>query len=92
MVGFTVFALLAAGWSQGATTSLNGRVTDPSGAAVPGARVTLLRPATGQTRSVTTNASGGYQFLALAPGQYRLTVSAHGFATTIQRSLTLLVN
>ncbi len=88
-VWFLAFGVLA--WGQ-ATSSLNGRVTDPSGAAVPGARVTLLRPATGQTRSVTTNASGGYQFLAMAPGQYRLTVSANGFATAVERRLTLLVN
>ncbi|MGH9506417.1 MAG: carboxypeptidase regulatory-like domain-containing protein, partial [Terriglobales bacterium] len=88
-VWFLAFGVLA--WGQ-ATSSLNGRVTDPSGAAVPGARVTLLRPTTGQTRSVTTNASGGYQFLAMAPGQYRLTVSAKGFATAVERRLTLLVN
>jgi hypothetical protein len=92
LAGAVVALLSIAAWSQAASTSLNGRITDPSGAAVPGARVTVLRPDTGLTRSVTTNAQGGYDFPALPPGNYRVTVRAHGFATTVQRSLELVVN
>ncbi len=92
LAGAVVFLLSIAAWSQAASTSLNGRITDPSGAAIPGARVTILRPDTGLARSVTTNAQGGYEFPALPPGNYRVTVRAHGFATTVQRSLELVVN
>ena len=51
-----------------ATTSLNGRVTDPTGAVIPGASVRLTLPATGAVRANTTDASGQYQFSQLAPG------------------------
>ncbi|MGH9534938.1 MAG: carboxypeptidase regulatory-like domain-containing protein [Terriglobales bacterium] len=92
VTALVAFAVVVTGWSQGGSASLNGRVTDPSGAAIPGARVTLLRPATQLSRAVTTNAQGGYEFPALPPGVYQVTVRAHGFATVINRNVTLLVN
>ncbi len=63
------------------TGDINGTVTDPTGAAVPNASVTLNNPATNIAQSTTTNAQGNYRFAFLAAGTYRLTVSANGFQT-----------
>ncbi|HEX8150394.1 MAG TPA: TonB-dependent receptor plug domain-containing protein, partial [Pyrinomonadaceae bacterium] len=64
---------------QGAT--LSGRVTDPRGAGLPGASVTLHERARTQVRlSTVTDAAGAYRFERLAPGEYILEVEARGFA------------
>jgi hypothetical protein len=59
--------------------SMNGTVTDPSGAVVPGATVKLTNPATQATRTATTNSTGFYTFTELPPGNYAVTVTATGF-------------
>jgi len=68
-------------WSQVATTSLRGTLSDPSGALVPGASLTLVRPDTGFTAKMTTNSGGAYIFQQLDPGAYELTAASAGFAT-----------
>ena len=75
-----------------ATTSLSGRVTDKSGAILPGASVRLTLIATSATRDNVTNASGEYQFSQLAPGRYNLTVSSPGFQSAEKTDLDLLVS
>lgn len=75
-----------------ATTSLNGRVTDHSGAVIPNAKVTLTSQATGAVREDATDASGQYQFAQVAPGQYTLNVSADGFASATRTNMELLVS
>jgi len=59
---------------------LTGTVTDPSGAVVSGATVTLKSDATGATRTTTTNATGAYRFALLPPGNYSVSVTAQGFS------------
>jgi carboxypeptidase family protein len=59
--------------------SLRGTVTDPQGAAVPGANVTLINTDTNQTMVSTSDPNGIYQFNALPPAPYRLTAEAQGF-------------
>lgn len=59
--------------------SVTGSVTDPTGAVIPGATVTLTNPATGDTRSVTSNSDGLYNFPGLNHGTYTLKVEAQGF-------------
>jgi hypothetical protein len=61
------------------TGTLRGQVTDPSGAVVTGARVTVAG-ADGQTRSARTDSKGGYEIGDLAPGTYTVSTSAKGFA------------
>jgi hypothetical protein len=77
-------------WAQVAGSgSIEGTVVDPSGAAVAGATVTATNVATGvQTVRQTTNA-GFFAISPLPPGQYRITVSASGFKTLTQESVTL---
>ena len=88
---FAVLALLAGLAAAQSTSSLNGSVTDPSGAAVAGASITLTDPATGSKRSTSSNASGLYQFLDVPPGDYRLEANATGFAAIVVPKVTLLV-
>jgi carboxypeptidase family protein len=61
------------------TGSITGAVTDPSGAAVSGAPVTLSNPERGINRTTTTNESGDYLFGAVGSGSYDLVVAAPGF-------------
>ena len=84
-------ALSALSFAQSATTSLRGTITDPKGALVVGAAVTLSDPATGLSRNFTTDAQGDYQFLELPPATYELLVKAQGFATVKNTGIKLLV-
>ena len=91
LVGF-LLAINAIVFAQSGTTSLRGTVTDPSQAAVSGARVTLANPERGFTRTVTTGDSGNYEFLQLQPGVYQLTVETPGFRKAEQKRVQLLVD
>lgn len=82
----------ASAWSQVGTTSVRGTVTDKSGAAVSGAHVTLANPALSLQREANTTAAGEYEFLALPPGTYGLSVTATGFRKYELNGLQLLVN
>src|SRR5207248_2938096 len=61
------------------TASITGTVTDPSGAAVAGAQVTVTSVEQGTGRTATANSSGEYLFAALPVGSYNMTVTAQGF-------------
>ncbi len=62
------------------TGDLTGTVTDPSGAVVSGATVTLKSDANGSIRTTTTGANGTYRFSLLSPGSFTVTVTASGFS------------
>ncbi|MBI3697021.1 MAG: carboxypeptidase regulatory-like domain-containing protein, partial [Acidobacteria bacterium] len=61
------------------TASIFGSVSDAQAAMVPGANVTLTNIATGQSRTATTDSSGGYSFPLLPVGTYSVTVEQTGF-------------
>jgi len=73
-------------------TSLGGTITDPTGAVIPNATVTLENVDTGLKRSTTSDPAGGYSFPQLAPGLYRVTATASGFRTVTIPNVRLLVN
>jgi outer membrane receptor protein involved in Fe transport len=73
------------------TGSITGTVTDPSGAAVSGARVTLSSPERGIDRSTTTNESGDYLFGAVGSGSYDLVIVAPGFKKYQAKAVKLQV-
>jgi hypothetical protein len=73
------------------TGAIAGTVTDPSNAAVANAKVTLTSNATGQTRTATTGANGGYRFSLLPPGSYSMGFSASGFKTASLASVAVTV-
>ncbi|MCP9493099.1 MAG: carboxypeptidase regulatory-like domain-containing protein [Pyrinomonadaceae bacterium MAG19_C2-C3] len=64
--------------------TMNGRVTDPNGAPVPGATVTARLTTTGDERTATTGDDGRYRLIELQPGTYQVRVTATGFADTVQ--------
>src|SRR5215469_236232 len=70
------------------TGSLRGQVTDPSGAAVPGATVTLTGPAN-TVKVASTDAGGSYIIVGLPGGQYTIRVSAPGFTLFEKTNLDL---
>ena len=73
------------------SASLQGTVTDGSGAAVDGAQVNVENSATNSVRSTITNATGAYSIQALEPGTYTVTITKTGFSTFRQTNLTLEV-
>jgi hypothetical protein len=76
-----------AAWSQAAAgSSVTGFVLDPDSAAIPGATVTLT-PATGEARTVTSGADGGYSFRGVPAGTYSLTVAMPGFASFVRQGV-----
>jgi hypothetical protein len=78
---------------QTVSASISGLVTDPTGAAVPGASVVLRNANTGLVVTTTTGAQGLYAFPIVPVGtDYTVTVTAEGFKTYVNRGITLLVN
>ena len=77
---FFIFLLLGGSASAQFTGNIQGTVADPTGAAIPQAKVALLNLATQAPAATTTDATGGFRFLSLAPGSYKITVEAAGFA------------
>jgi Carboxypeptidase regulatory-like domain/TonB-dependent Receptor Plug Domain len=77
--------------AQVAGATLSGTVTDPSGAAIVGAQVSATNRATGVSRALTTDAAGFYSMPNLLPGNYDVTVSATGFATSKEVDIELTV-
>jgi hypothetical protein len=74
--------LLSACWlfaQSAGTGALTGVVTDPSGAVVSNATVTLTNPETNQVRTAVTGNDGSYRFSLLPPGTYKASFSATGF-------------
>src|SRR5579859_6592533 len=78
-------------FSQVDLASLNGTVTDASGAAIPGAKVVVVAPATGLHRETGTGTNGGYNIPGLPIGVYNVTVSYPGLETVEAQGLTLSV-
>ena len=68
-------------WAQSTETgTIGGLVTDPSGAVVPGASVTLTDASTGASRTTTSNESGRYVLANVTPGKYDITFTKNGFS------------
>ena len=77
---------------QAGTAAISGTVTDQQGAVLPGVTVTVTNTATGAVRSTVTNDAGGYQMLALPPGEYDVRVELEGFRTAVRERFPLTVD
>ena len=86
-----ILFLAAPSWAQLSTAQLSGRVTDESGAILPGVTMTALQTETGVTRSVVTDEAGRYVLPNLPTGPYRLEASLQGFRTYVQTGIVLQV-
>jgi Carboxypeptidase regulatory-like domain/TonB-dependent Receptor Plug Domain len=78
-------------WGQSIVTGgISGVVTDPTGAVVGGAKLTLRSAGTGETYAAVSSASGDYTFALLKPGEYSLAITKDGFKTTTQKVTAML--
>src|SRR5712691_1484828 len=92
LAGALAFVLMTApAWAQLSTAQLSGRVTDESGAVLPGVTVTATQTDTGLTRSVTTDGTGSYVLPNLPTGPYRLEAALQGFRTYARTGIVLQV-
>jgi Carboxypeptidase regulatory-like domain/TonB dependent receptor-like, beta-barrel len=98
LFALTVVAVLTLGllisvptYAQVAGATLSGTVTDPSGAGIPNAHLSIKDTATGVTRDITTNSAGFYTAPNLTPSTYDVTTSAQGFSTQVATGITLTV-
>jgi len=77
--------------SQATTGVIEGTVSDPTGAPVPGATVVVKNTATNLERTLSTDADGRFRALLLPLGPYRMAVSMAGFATLVREGIVLTV-
>src|SRR5260370_29532424 len=80
------------GWGQEVTASITGTVTDPRGAALPGATVTATSQERGQTYATLTNDSGLYRIAQLPVGTYAVKVEKSGFSLASYPAFVLTLN
>jgi hypothetical protein len=81
-----------AAFGQAGRGSVSGTVTDPSGAVIPGAKITLTNSATHVSQSTTANGSGDFAFISLSPGTYSLRASEPGFVTVVHDRIPVSVD
>ena len=74
------------------TGNINGTVLDPSGAAIPGAKITVTHIDTGVTTNLTTNSSGLYNSGSIVPGEYSVKAEAKGFETSEEQVNVRIAN
>lgn len=87
-----LFTLTVAVLASAQTAQISGTVSDPSGAVLTGADVTIRQASTAAERRTKTNTQGLYSFPQLAPGGYDVVVSQSGFKTVTRTGVTLAVD
>ncbi|HEY1985305.1 MAG TPA: carboxypeptidase-like regulatory domain-containing protein [Terracidiphilus sp.] len=92
LLGVFLMAMTNLSYGQDTNASLSGTVSDPSGAAIPGAKLTLTNEATGFQSNFVSDGSGEYSFRNLTPGKYDLSTTAAGFKSSEQKSIELSIN
>src|SRR5216684_3756931 len=92
VLGLLVILLLPVAVSaQVSGGTVSGKVTDSTGALIPGAQVAIRNTATGVTTSLIANEDGIYRASNLLPGDYEITASAPNFTSFLQKGVTLTV-
>src|SRR5438046_10449327 len=89
-IGILVLSSVAA-FGQLTTGTIGGSVSDQSGAAIPGATVTVKNADTGITRTTLSNETGKYDALSLPAGNYEISASLSGFQTAVRTGISLAV-
>jgi len=77
--------------AQVSGATMSGLISDPSGAGIPNANVSIRNTGTGEVREVPTNSDGFYSAPNLLPGKYEVTITAQGFSKVVQKGITLTV-
>lgn len=88
-VGIALLICATLAVAQTSSGQITGRVLDPGGAVVTGATVTLTNQATGETRTLKTDDSGNFMFVALQPGTFAISIKAPNFKQLDKRGLVL---
>ncbi len=78
-------------YGQSTFGTVDGAVTDPSGAAIPGAQVVLTNVGTQEKRTQATGSEGLYQFVNVVPGQYKLDIEKAGFKHVTRENVAVQV-
>src|SRR2546427_3184290 len=92
LVGVLFVICFAVGTIRGqVSASVSGKVEDSSGAALPGATVTVTSLETGASRSLRTDEAGTYRVLSLPVGRYEVKAEAAGFKSALQTGVNLAV-
>ena len=92
LVGLAILITQAAVQAQTTTGSISGTISDQSNAVVAGATVTITSTATGAERAAVTNSAGAFDFQALQPGIYTISVEAQGFKRAVTRDVVVSVS
>src|SRR5437867_1716798 len=89
ILGSAFFVLLIADpcWAQDAV--ITGKVTDSSGAVIPGVGITLTSPGVMGAREVVSDEQGGYRFNFLPPGVYALKFELPGFRSLVREGIQM---
>ena len=87
VIAFSLFSAIA--WSQTQLATVFGTITDPSGAVIPQAAVTIVNQSTGFERQVLTGMTGQYRLAGLPTGNYSLRIERPGFQTQLRAGITL---
>lgn len=87
-----ILIVLATAVAQEFRGAIRGRITDPSGAAVPNVQVVATKIDTGVSTSVETNAEGNYQAPYLQPGFYRVRMEAPGFKSVERPRVEVVIS
>src|SRR2546425_2686744 len=85
----TALALAAAVWAQTELSTIRGTATDPTGAVVANAKITVVNLDTNIQRTTVTNDNGDFEAPDLKRGTYRLTASSTGFKTFVADNILL---
>src|SRR5437879_5624387 len=95
---FLVLAVCGVAWSQTVQGVITGTITDPTGAVVPGATVTITNAGTNISQTTTTGSDGSYRFSLVPPGTYSLEIKAANFGgvrvsgIVVEASQTMAIN
>jgi hypothetical protein len=91
LVGFAIWATIGSAFGQMTTGTILGRVTDTSGASIPGAKVTITNTGTGISKSFVTGSDGSYVVPYLIPGMYAVSAEKQGFRMVTKSGIVLEV-
>lgn len=84
-----ITALAPLGWAQAGNGTIRGTITDPSGAVIPGATVSLTTPDGHTLATATSDASGAYQTKGVPAGTYIVLANAPGFAPSSSKAVVV---
>jgi hypothetical protein len=84
---FAVPSLAGAQSVTATTGSINGKITDGTGAVLPGVTVTVSSPSMQGTRTASSGVDGSYRFAAVPPGEYRVSYELSGFSNVVREGI-----